>query len=229
MRRVVVTPTFAAGLGVVVAAVLAYPMHTVFSYAAPNGATCRVMDCGAASPGGGEAAGAGNRLQGTAPNGSRSGARGSEAAGEPRPPAGGSGRTGSGGSPYLRYWTAYRGHGGFNGAIMIVFRHDSAPAHWRLWFGYSSARLVKVWAGRFLRHRPHSAEVTSGDLAGHAWNNRPVAIWIGVTGRSAPPQMCSFDGRPCHIFAHQQGGHGYHHGRHGSHRCRHGSRGGSWH
>ena len=33
MRRVVVTPTFAAGLGVVVAAVLAYPMHTVFSYA----------------------------------------------------------------------------------------------------------------------------------------------------------------------------------------------------
>ena len=42
MRRVVVTPTFAAGLGVVVAAVLAYPMQTVFSYAAPNGATCKV-------------------------------------------------------------------------------------------------------------------------------------------------------------------------------------------
>src|SRR6516164_7707015 len=36
MRRVVVTPTFAAGLGVVVAAVLAYPMQTVFSYVAPG-------------------------------------------------------------------------------------------------------------------------------------------------------------------------------------------------
>src|SRR5215468_9771298 len=36
MRRVVVTPTFAAGLGVVVAAVLAYPMQTVFSYVTPG-------------------------------------------------------------------------------------------------------------------------------------------------------------------------------------------------
>src|ERR1700746_3226908 len=36
MRRVVVTPTFAAALGVVVAAVLAYPMQTVFSYVAPG-------------------------------------------------------------------------------------------------------------------------------------------------------------------------------------------------
>src|SRR6516162_7577689 len=42
MRRVVVTPTFAAGLGVVVAAMLAYPMQTVFSYVAP----------GASGPGG---------------------------------------------------------------------------------------------------------------------------------------------------------------------------------
>src|SRR5215469_17977232 len=36
IRRVVVTPTFAAGLGVVVAAMLAYPMQTVFSYVAPG-------------------------------------------------------------------------------------------------------------------------------------------------------------------------------------------------
>src|SRR5215831_1081950 len=36
MRRVVVTPTFAAGLGVVVAAMLAYPMQTVFSYVVPG-------------------------------------------------------------------------------------------------------------------------------------------------------------------------------------------------
>src|SRR5690349_19945134 len=36
MRRVVVTPTFAAGLGVVVVATLAYPMQTVFSYVVPG-------------------------------------------------------------------------------------------------------------------------------------------------------------------------------------------------
>src|SRR5215813_6147375 len=36
VRRVVLTPTFAAGLGVVVAAMLAYPMQTVFSYVVPG-------------------------------------------------------------------------------------------------------------------------------------------------------------------------------------------------
>src|SRR5499427_8745635 len=51
MRRVVVTPTFAAGLGVVVAAVLAYPMQTVFSYVAPGasgpgGLLCTDGGCG---------------------------------------------------------------------------------------------------------------------------------------------------------------------------------------
>ena len=46
MRRVVVTPTFAAGLGVVVAAVLAYPMQTVFSYVAPGAIGHGGLRCG---------------------------------------------------------------------------------------------------------------------------------------------------------------------------------------
>src|SRR5262250_1687900 len=46
MRRVVVTPTFAAGLGVVVAAVLAYPMQTVFSYVAPGALGQDGLRCG---------------------------------------------------------------------------------------------------------------------------------------------------------------------------------------
>src|SRR5438874_11784364 len=46
MRRVVVTPTFAAGLGVVVAAVLAYPMQTVFSYVAPGALGQGGLKCG---------------------------------------------------------------------------------------------------------------------------------------------------------------------------------------
>ena len=46
MRRVVVTPTFAAGLGVVVAAVLAYPMQTVFSYVAPGALGQGGLRCG---------------------------------------------------------------------------------------------------------------------------------------------------------------------------------------
>src|ERR1700758_4363542 len=55
MRRVVVTPTFAAGLGVVVAAVLAYPMQPVFTYAAPNARQCGIS-CGDSTQAGGEPA-----------------------------------------------------------------------------------------------------------------------------------------------------------------------------
>jgi hypothetical protein len=212
MRRVVVTPTFAAGLGLVVAAVLAYQMHTVFSYAAPNGTTCKVVDCaGITSQGGGRAAGAGNRLPGST-SGSHSSTKGSAPAGEPRPPAGRSGRTGSAGPAYLRYWTAHRGPQGFSGAIMIVFQHRPVPSRWWLWFRYPSARLVSVRAGGAVQHGPHSAIVTAKDLAGHAGNGRAV-IWITVTGHPAPPPMCSFDGRPCGLAAHQ-GGHGTHHARH---------------
>jgi len=62
MRRVVVTPTFVAGLGVVVAAMLAYPMQTVFNYAAPNAAPC-TASCGTSTQDGGEPASVpGNKL-----------------------------------------------------------------------------------------------------------------------------------------------------------------------
>jgi hypothetical protein len=216
MRRVVVTPTFAAGLGVVVAAILAYPMHTVFSYAAP-GASCKVAGCSAASSGGGKAAGAGDRLKGTSPDSSDSGGGAGVPAGEPTPPSGRSGHAGAGGSPYVRYWAAHRGHGGFSGAIIIEFPHQ-VPAHWWLWFRYPSARLVKVWLGSsYLRHGPHSAIVSSKDLAGRAGDDRPVTIWVAVTGRSAPPPMCSLDGRPCHIPGQHRDGHRSHPGGRGSH------------
>src|SRR5215475_12830065 len=46
LRRVVVTPTFAAGLGVVVAALLAYPIQTVFSYVAPGALGQGGLRCG---------------------------------------------------------------------------------------------------------------------------------------------------------------------------------------
>src|SRR5215469_4671027 len=62
MRRIVVTPTFAAGLGVVVAAVLAFQMQTVFNYAAPNAAPC-TASCGVSTQQGGEPASVpGNKL-----------------------------------------------------------------------------------------------------------------------------------------------------------------------
>jgi hypothetical protein len=210
MRRVVVTPTFAAGLGVVVAAVLAYPMHTVFSYAEPpSGATCKVLDCGLPTHGSGDpAAGTSNRLKPKPQHAPHTVTKGSGPAAGRTSPAGGAGHAVVTASPDLRYRPAGQAQGGFSGAITIMFRPGAAPAHWRLRFGYPAARIVKVWAGRYLRHGAHTATVTSRDLAGQASANRPVAVWIGVTGHPAPPRVCSFDGQPCHIAAHagQDGG-----------------------
>src|SRR5260370_36783146 len=45
MRRVVVTPTFAAGLGVVVAAMLVYPMQAGFSSLPPYPGRPRSLPC----------------------------------------------------------------------------------------------------------------------------------------------------------------------------------------
>ena len=57
MRRVLVTPTFAAGLGIVIAAGLAYPMtRTVISYGGTppaGGQPCRVNGCVSGTPGDG--------------------------------------------------------------------------------------------------------------------------------------------------------------------------------
>jgi hypothetical protein len=203
MRRVVVTPTFAAGLGVVVAAVLAYPMQTVFNYAAPNARQCGIS-CGDSTQAGGEPASVpGKRL-------SQRGTPGTPASGK-RPASGAQpGRrsgTGDGdghalvSTPQLSYQTSGRGRWGFDGTIMIAFRHRSPHGNWWLRFGYPSARILKVWAGgRVLEHGTHSVAVASWDWPG---NGRLVRVSIGVAGHPGPPHRCSFNGRPCHIIEHR--------------------------
>jgi hypothetical protein len=189
MRRVVVTPTFAAGLGVVVAAVLAYPMRTVFNYAGPAGAPCQTVSCGLSTGGNAPPLGSGNRLKTTGP----SGPNGSTSAAQQgsRDP-GGYGRAGT---PQLTYHTSGKGQWGFEGTIEITFQAKHAHDHWRLRFGYPSARILKVWAGRELKHGAHSAVVGSWDWP----SGGPIRVSIGVAGHPGPPHRCTFNGRPCHI------------------------------
>ena len=189
MRRVVVTPTFAAGLGVVVAAVLAYPMRTVFNYAGPAGAPCQTVSCGLSTGGNAPPLGSGNRLKTTGP----SGTNGSTSAAQQgsRDP-GGYGRAGT---PQLTYHTSGKGQWGFEGTIEITFQAKHAHDHWRLRFGYPSARILKVWAGRELKHGAHSAVVGSWDWP----SGGPIRVSIGVAGLPGPPHRCTFNGLPCHI------------------------------
>jgi hypothetical protein len=194
MRRVVVTPTFAAGLGVVVAAVLAYPMRTVFNYAGPAGAPCQPASCGFGTGGKAPALGSGNPMKTAGPSATHSGTSGStSAARHGSHDVDGPGRAGA---PQLTYHTYGKGHWGFDGTIEIVFQPKHAHDRWRLRFGYPAARILKVWAGRYLPHGPHSAEVDSWDWPSA---NGPIRFSIGVAGHPGPPHRCSFNGRPCHI------------------------------
>jgi len=187
MRRVVVTPTFAAGLGVVVAAVLAYPMRTVFNYAGPAGAPCQTVSCGLSSGGKAPPLGSGNRMK------TPSGTNGSKSAAQDgsRDPAG----HGLVSTPQLTYHTSSKGQWSFEGTIEITFQAKHAHGRWRLRFGYPSARILKVWAGRELKHGVHSAVVGSWDWP----SGGPMRVSIGVAGHPGPPHRCTFNGRPCHI------------------------------
>lgn len=205
MRRVVVTPTFVAGLGVVVAAMLAYPMQTVFNYAAPNAAPC-TASCGDSTKDGGEPASApGNKLSTPEPSATHSATTRPGSAGQPgRRSGGGAGGHTQVSPPQLSYQTSVRARWGFEGTVGITFRPGSARGTWWLRFGYPAARILKVWsAGRSLRHGTHSAAVASWDWPAQAVAGGSLRVSIEVAGRPGPPPRCSFNGRPCRIIEHQ--------------------------
>ena len=174
MRRVVVTPTFAAGLGVVVAAVLALQMHTVFNYAPPGGTTCQVAGCAISSQSGGHTASGPTRRLST---------------------------PGSAAAPQLSYQTASKAPGGFEGTIVMTFKAQYAHQRWRLRFSYPSARILRVWAGKYLhiQHSRHSALVASLSSRAQGGFPRQVRVSIEVAGRPGPPPQCSFNGHGCHF------------------------------
>lgn len=209
MRRVVVTPTFAAGLGVVVAACLAYPMQTVFSYAAPGGALCNAHSCGngpqaAGSPASGPSQQLGTPGQSASPG--ATGGSGGSSAPSPSSSGGGGART-LDAAPNLNYWTSHRGGSSFGGKITITFVAGAAPAHWRLQFGYPAARILRVQASKYLylRHGTHNAVIASGTWPKQAPPGKPIAVTIGVTGQPGPPGKCTFNGQACHITQHNDG------------------------
>ena len=197
MRRVVVTPTFAAGLGVVVAAVLAYPVQTVFSYVAPGalgrgGVPCSQAGCG-------QEAGTNARHAPSGTGGaSRSGAAGQDSDG----PATTSSRTGSGGItalPELSYKITSKWQGGFWGRIIITFP-GAVPADWHLRFGYPGGRILGMNPDSRLAPNGRAVLVRSSDYAtGTGRDGRTFAIGVGVQGVPTHPARCSFDGTPCHI------------------------------
>jgi hypothetical protein len=202
MRRVVVTPTFAAGLGVVVAAVLAYPMQTVFSYVAPGatgqgGLLCSQGGCGHEA--GAKAKPVPFGIGTGTLNPAAPGAGGQDSDGAPAT----SGQGGSGGTtaalPQLSYKITSKWQGGFWGQIIITFP-GAVPANWHLRFGYPGGRILGMNPDSHLAPNGHAATVSAADYpAGSGPGGRTFAVGVGVQGVPTRPARCSFDGRACHI------------------------------
>lgn len=205
MRRVAVTPTFAAGLGVVVAAVLAYPMQTVFSYVAPGALGSGGLVCGSS----------GCSHQ-NVPNGKAApfGSAGGGALGQPRPgsaerdndgSSAASGHAAAGGTttpaaqPQLSYKITSKWQGGFWGQITITFP-GPVPANWSLRFGYPGGHILGMNPDSHLAPNGHAVTVRSTDYsAGTGPGGRTFAVGVGVQGVPTHPARCAFDGRTCHI------------------------------
>jgi hypothetical protein len=195
VRRVVVTPTFAAGLGVVIAAGMAYPMtKTVISYGGTppaGGEPCPVEGC-ATPNGNGDLATAspGQRLESPPPAAPRP-----DPSASPAP--GGEGALAAG-RPVMQYQTLRQWDSGFFGQVTITDTGGSAQASWQLRLSYDSAHIIGVWGGKWSPSGDHAVVVTpdSGDGTSHDGGSS-VQVVLAVSGRAGPPSSCTFNGRTC--------------------------------
>ncbi len=208
-----VTPTFAAGLGVVVAAGLAVTMttRTVLHFSGPDQQkVCTARNCanGPDLPGAGALASAkpGIRLVPST--------LGPSATGQD------SGRYAAG-QVVISYRTTQSWSSGFAGQIMISGMPASSLGTWRLAFDYPGTRIVAVQGARWEPTGQDSgvAEASGdgqsgqgggpqngsdggdgdhpGGSAGHDGRSNAVVITIDASGPPSGPSNCRFDNAPC--------------------------------
>lgn len=195
VRRVVVTPTFAAGLGVVIAAGMAYPMtKTVISYGRTppaGGGSCVTAGCVGDGSGDLATASPGQRLKSRPP-----------AATNPDPSAAhaasGGGTVAAGPPPVMQFQTLRQWQSGFFGQVTITDSGGSVQANWQLHLSYDSAHIIGVWGGRWTASGDHSVVVTpdSGGWTSHSGSSS-VQVVLAVSGQAGPPSGCTFNGRTC--------------------------------
>src|SRR5215467_5040514 len=192
VRRVVVTPTFAAGLGVVIAAGMAYPMtKTVISYGGTppaGGGSCLTAGCVGGS-GDLATASPGQRLKSPPP-----------ASPDPAaaPASSGGGTVAAGPPPVMQFQTLRQWESGFFGQVTITDSGGSAQANWQLHLSYDSAHIIGVWGGKWTASGDHAVTVTpdTGDGTSHDGSSS-VQVVLAVSGQAGPPSSCEFNGRTC--------------------------------
>lgn len=197
VRRVMVTPTFAAGLGVVIAAALAAPAATDLHYNAvpDHGRPCPAAGCHDIIGGdrhGLATAAPGVKLPTPAPQ--HLGGRHSGPAAAGLPPG-----------LHVRYETV-RGQmsGQWVGEIEVTTSSAHPLPSWSLTFSYRSDQILRVWRDGWLPHGRHSATVAATERAGAQSEWQPpgtpeTAIMIVMSGSPGPPDSCTINGQPCRL------------------------------
>jgi hypothetical protein len=198
MRWVVVTPTFAAGLGVVVAAAMAAPTRSVLLSPRPDlGQPCPVKGCGSVNGKGMLATRPGTQLLAPklVPNG---GSRALAGKGQPTAPSGAGSGSLAAREVMVHYQTLRQDWGGdFIGEITLASRTGQPLGAWTLQFSYPSGRIAAVWGGAPLSHGPHTVTVSAGQYAGGSPEGHQIQIMFSVSGQAGPPASCTIDGRAC--------------------------------
>jgi hypothetical protein len=207
LRRLVVTPTFAAGLGVVVAAFLAANMsRAVLHFSAPiPGNQCTSGDCHVhvQEPHGGTLASARPGVHITPSVPSASGpATGLRPGGTASAAGGGGGPQPSVGSRpvSITYQQVEHWPGGFADQITISGLSGTRARAWSLAFGYPGSRIAGVQGARWELGSP-GAGVARG-VAWPGWGQGqssadPVRLMVIVNGQPGAPSGCTLDGVPC--------------------------------
>lgn len=209
-----VTPTFAAGLGVVVAASLAANMtKTVLHFSAPFPSDqCSAGVCATEEPNGGTLASA------------RPGVQVHLTPSAPATPGSGQSRAGAGqaarhgyGAPQVTvsYQLTHQWPGGFIDQISITGLNSRQQHSWSLAFGYPGARVTNVQGAQWQATSPDAgvaegyAGLGSGGLGGPggaAGQGGPAgSSWVQFTvvldGPPMAPVGCDIDGTPCAFSA----------------------------
>jgi hypothetical protein len=188
-----VTPWFAAGAGIVIAAALAVDSPAALTYGpAGPGEHCTVTGCASPTPSRQpDLATASPGVQLKTPAGT--GGTAEASAGRRHGTASG------GGSGYhLGYQIVRRGPSGF--VAMITLPSDLKPGPWSLHFAYPSARVDRVWGALWQPSSNGNGGTALGPGQGRGWapaqpDGRQLAV--SATGTPTEPSGCRLDGVSC--------------------------------
>ena len=190
MRWVALTPTFAAGLGIVVAAAMAAPARTVVLSMGPHARPCAIPGCRGRAGAGKVASKPGGTKRLVIPA---------------RVPTPGTSRSagvsGAGRDVLVQYRTVGQDHSGnFVGQLILASRTGRPLHNWVLQFSYPGQ--IRIWGGPPQPAGQHTVTVTAGQYPyGGGWagwsGGRIVQIVFSVPGQAGPPASCTVNGQPC--------------------------------